>query len=131
MTDIRKPNGKLILNLDFDGVIHSYKSGWKGIDKIPDPPVPGAFEWIEKALEHFDVHVFSARSSDVKGRMAMRKWMKIHGGEAIVDRIEFTAEKGMMFIGIDDRVKQFNGDWSDPEFDPKKLLAFIPWYKQL
>jgi hypothetical protein len=30
---------KPILCLDFDGVIHSYSSGWKGADVIPDPPV--------------------------------------------------------------------------------------------
>lgn len=29
---------------DFDGVIHSYTSGWKGETIIPDPPVPGIKE---------------------------------------------------------------------------------------
>ena len=29
---------------DFDGVIHSYTSGWKGVANIPDPPVPGIRE---------------------------------------------------------------------------------------
>ena len=33
---------------DFDGVIHSYTSGWKGTTEIPDPPVPG----IREAIEH-------------------------------------------------------------------------------
>ena len=32
---------------DFDGVIHSYTSGWKGIDVILDEPVKGIKEVIE------------------------------------------------------------------------------------
>ena len=37
---------KPILCLDFDGVIHSYTSGWKGARIILDPPVPGALDFI-------------------------------------------------------------------------------------
>ena len=37
---------KPILCLDFDGVIHSYSSGWKGAAVIPDPPVDGAMRFI-------------------------------------------------------------------------------------
>jgi hypothetical protein len=129
MTFERKPHGKLILNLDFDGVMHSYSSGWQGADNIPDPPVPGLFEWIAKALPHFEVHVFSARSKEEAGRKAMYEWVKHYAGVEIADQLTFTAEKGAMFIGIDDRVIQFHGDWSDPQFEPEKLLAFTPWYK--
>ncbi len=42
---------KPILCLDFDGVIHSYTSGWKGADVIPDPPVEGAMQFIWDATE--------------------------------------------------------------------------------
>ena len=37
MTDRRK-----LVVLDFDGVLHSYTSGWQGARNIPDPAVDGA-----------------------------------------------------------------------------------------
>ena len=68
---------KPILCLDFDGVIHSYASGWKGsVRNIPDDPVPGALEFIVKAVEHFDVHIFSTRSHQFGGRWAMKRWLR-------------------------------------------------------
>ena len=66
---------KLILCLDFDGVIHSYKSGWKGARVIPDPPVPGALEFLVKATQHFQVVILSSRSHQWGGRRAMKKWV--------------------------------------------------------
>lgn len=67
---------KPILCLDFDGVIHSYKSGWKGASVIQDPPVDGALQFVVEALDAFDVCVFSSRSHQWGGRGAMRKWFK-------------------------------------------------------
>ena len=68
--------------LDFDGVIHGYESGWKGPRNIPDPPVPGAMDFIVDARAHFDINIFSSRSNYTFGRRAMkrwfRKWMVLH-----------------------------------------------------
>lgn len=69
---------KPILCLDFDGVIHSYSSGWKGATVIPDPPVHGALEFIVHALQRFRVCVLSSRSHRWGGRRAMRRWMLEH-----------------------------------------------------
>lgn len=69
---------KPILCLDFDGVIHSYTSGWKGASAIPDPPVPGALEFILDAAEQFDVQIFSSRSHQWGGKRAMKKWLTHH-----------------------------------------------------
>lgn len=66
---------KPILCLDFDGVIHSYASGWKGARNIPDPPVDGALEYIIKSLDHFTVAIYSSRSHQWGGRRAMKRWL--------------------------------------------------------
>jgi len=69
---------KPILTLDFDGVIHSYTSGWKGASVIPDPPVRGAIEFIVTALDQFRVAIHSSRSHQWGGRRAMKRWLYRH-----------------------------------------------------
>jgi len=127
----RKPQGKLILLVDFDGCIHSYKSGWQGADVIPDPPVPGVIEWLEAAFIYFDVQVFSARSSDPKGREAMYEYVRHYAGRdsTLAMRLKFVSEKPSCFLTIDDRSVRFDGNWSDPRFDPQELLRFKSWYE--
>jgi hypothetical protein len=71
---------KPILCLDFDGV-HSYTSGWKGADVIPDPPVPGMIDFLEQAMQYFDIQVFSSRSrqiGQISGTEAMTQWLIKH-----------------------------------------------------
>jgi hypothetical protein len=136
---------KPILCVDFDGVIHSYTSGWKGADVIPDPPVPGALRWLWKATEWFEVQIYSTRSSDPAGVRAMRSWMLgrcrdefgLEHPMSIFDRerspgneypIGFPTDKPPAFLTIDDRAIQFDGDWS--ELDPADLLNFKPWNKR-
>lgn len=69
---------KPILCLDFDGVLHSYNSGWKGATVIPDPPVPGALEFVVGALDRFTVAILSSRSHQWFGRYAMKRWLRKH-----------------------------------------------------
>lgn len=68
--------GKPILCLDFDGVLHSYTSGWKGARNIPDAPVPGALEFVVDAINHFSVAILSSRSHQFGGRWAMKRWLR-------------------------------------------------------
>jgi hypothetical protein len=125
------PHGKPILLLDFDGCIHSYSSGWKGVDKIPDPPVPFIWLWLEAALAYFEIHVYSSRSTELAGIFAMREYIRKHAGpnSTIATRVYFTDKKSRAFITIDDRCVCFNGNWNDPQLDPETLLKFVPWYK--
>ena len=67
-----------ILAVDFDGVIHSYLSGWKGPRNIPDPPVDGALEFLMGAVDRFEVHIFSSRSRYFGGRRAIKIWLFTH-----------------------------------------------------
>ena len=69
---------KPILCLDFDGVIHSYTSGWKGARNIPDPPVPGALDFILAVQAQFQVVILSSRSHQWGGRRAMKRWLTEH-----------------------------------------------------
>ena len=126
---VAKKKHKPTLSLDFDGVIHSYASGWKGASKIPDPPVDGAFEAIREYVKVFDVCVYSSRSSVEGGIRAMKKWFIQHGWpekDKEPLEIRFPAEKPPLFVGLDDRVITFKG-----EFPPAEtLLKFKPWYKR-
>lgn len=65
-----------ILCLDFDGVIHGYDSGWKGAHVIPDPAVSGAGLYLLKAVQHFRVAIYSSRSRSLRGRWAMRRYIR-------------------------------------------------------
>lgn len=70
-----KKNRKPILVYDFDGVINSYKSGWLGATRIPDPPVPGALEHLVGSFERFQPAVFSSRSHQWGGIRAMKRYI--------------------------------------------------------
>ena len=124
--------GKPILCLDFDGVIHSYESGWKGADIIPDPPVAGAADFIVAAQEHFTVSIYSSRSGQNGGIDAMKRYVhKLildadHDGSRF-DAIEWPTEKPPALITIDDRALTFDGTW--PRIDD--LRSFQPWNKRL
>jgi len=125
---------KPILVLDFDGVVHSYTSGWQGAAIIPDPPVPGAIQFILSALHVFDVCIFSSRSEIYSGREAMRHWLYGHSGAFWypspegpgLEEVRFPEHKPAAFLSIDDRALLFDGTWPDPA----KLLGFKPWNKR-
>lgn len=93
--------------LDFDGVLHSYTSGWKGSDIISDPPVPGMVEACHRLLaEGFHLSVISSRARYPEGIRAMEQWLVTHGFPAM----DITSEKIPALLYVDDRAFRFNGD---------------------
>lgn len=140
---------KPILCMDFDGVIHSYTSGWVTATFIPDPPVPGAIPFLHSAISHFDVCIFSSRSKEEGGIQAMSTWLEywtrkqegwsVEWQNYVINELclpycnkrgdrmpPWPVSKPAAFLTIDDRGWQFDGTWPSME----QLLAFKPWNKQ-
>lgn len=125
--------GKPILCLDFDGVVHSYTSGWKGARNIPDPPVEGAIEFIGDALNSgWDVVIHSSRARYWGGITAMTNWLRTHAGNMWdgpfegLCQVRFTRWKPAAVVTLDDRALTFTGQW--PALTD--LKAFKPWNKR-
>ena len=125
---------KPILSVDFDGVIHSYVSGWQGPGRVSDPPVEGALIALVNYSQHFQVAVFSSRSSVPEGLTAMQEWL----AKWYMDDLEMSRDEAVRFVihtllwptsklpamlTIDDRAITFAGVWPDAA----QLLAFRPW----
>ena len=93
--------------LDFDGVLHSYTSGWQGI--VPtDPPVLGSREACDAlTAQGWRVVVFTCRALTHEGRAAVHRWLDAH--RIRVD--EVTAIKPHAVIYVDDRAHRFTGSW--------------------
>lgn len=108
---------------DFDGVIHSYTSGWQGADVIPDPPVPGIKEAIDEIRDAgYEVVVVSTRCATTEGHGAIRAWLIDHG----IDVDDVKMEKPPAIVYIDDRAICFDGDAGTLI---AKIQAFKPWNK--
>ena len=108
---------------DFDGVIHSYDSGWQGVAVTPDPPVPGIRESIQSIREAgYEAVVVSTRCADPQGLLAVLNYLKQHDIE--VDRV--LKEKPPAIVYIDDRAICFDGH---PETLLSKIRNFKPWNK--
>lgn len=117
------------LCIDFDGVIHSYVSGWKGYAVVHDPPVPGAIEWLTAlcADGRFIVNIYSSRSKSNEGIETMRNWLREYGMHRdVLNRIRFPTQKPAAHLTIDDRALCFTGEFPTAE----EMLDFKPWYKK-
>lgn len=133
----RKPMMKhtYTIAVDFDGVIHSYKSPWVNNHTIPDPPVPGAIEWLVKMAMDFEIVIFTTRGSTWRGRRAVRNYIRRYagpqwyewypGGRGLED-ITVTAKKPAALIYLDDRAVRFDGKTFPSARD---VHAARPWNK--
>jgi hypothetical protein len=136
--------------VDFDGVLHSYLSPWKNARTIPDPPVPGAIEWLVDISNHFDVAIFTTRNHQWGGRRAIKAWLRHHLREHfwpwvakvaksthmdaddeaadvlardVLDRLSFPKHKPAALVYLDDRAWRFAGTFPTKE----QIHQARPW----
>lgn len=124
--------------LDFDGVLHSYASGWVDAETIPDDPTEGAQDFVGRLFaDGWDVVIQSTRAATVQGANAIAEWLLAHGfpipdGDPTSDprgRYTITAEKPPALIYLDDRALRFEGPpWPTPE---QLTAASRPWNKAI
>lgn len=95
--------------VDFDGVIHSYLSGWQGAAVIPDPPVPGAIEFLNELIQHYELVIFTTRAGHEGASAAIMAYLLEHGFTG--EYVEITNEKGPAIFYLDDRAWRFKGRW--------------------
>ncbi len=91
------------LSIDFDGVLHSYTSGWQGHEKVADPPVPGARDACWRLHEAgWKLYVHTSRSK----LEPVQKWLAEHR----FPPMSLTRIKPIAIAYIDDRAVRFT-DW--------------------
>ena len=111
---------------DFDGVIHSYKSGWTNAHTVLDEPVEGIKEALKNIKEAgYEVIIVSARCQYQMGADAIHDWLEKYDLRQYIDDI--VKEKPPAIVYIDDRAICFDGK---PETLLGKIKAFKPWYKK-
>lgn len=106
---------KRTIAVDFDGVLHWYTSPWVNEYTIPDPPVPGAIEWLREMEQSFEVVILTTRGRTWRGRRAVLQWLWKHGvhapGAEMWSDLKFkvTHNKPPALVYLDDRAMRFAG----------------------
>ena len=119
--------------VDFDGVLHQYRTPCVNAHTIPDSPVPGALAWLHETLQHFDVVIYSTRCRTWRGRRAIRRWMRENASawwyetgvpsDRGLEDVRLSYSKPIALIYIDDRAWRFEGRFPTR----KEIHQAQPW----
>lgn len=109
---------------DFDGVIHSYKSGWKGIAIIPDPPVEGIQDVILRLRnDGYTISIYSTRCANSFGKAAIATYCRKNG--IYYDQLDSIKPPAVVYV--DDRGLNFDGKTDGLV---KKIKNFHSWIEK-
>lgn len=96
---------KKTLAIDFDGVIHKYSQGFKGLDNIYDGPMDGTYEALTKLKEEgYTLKILSSRPKEY-----IIKWLEENNLDKFIT--EVSNHKFPASLYIDDRGFNFK-NWS-------------------
>lgn len=94
-----------IIALDFDGVLHSYTSGWTGPVPI-DPPLLNAQAFCKELIRRgFEVVVFTTRAETLVGLNGTVTWL----GKHKFPSMRVMNKKPAAKLYVDDRGFRFEG----------------------
>lgn len=101
---------KKTIAIDFDGVIHSYISGFVRGGAVFDPPNPGAIDSLHKLdKKGFKIVIFTARTDFGP----IIEWLRQYWpADSTMEIPEVTNIKPAAFAYIDDRAIRFT-NWID------------------
>ena len=112
-------DNKETIVFDFDGVIHSYISGWN--ETPQDPPVKHIKEEIDLIRkEGYEVVVVSTRCATKEGMDKVIEYLHIYD----IRVVRVLATKPPALVYIDDRGVNFDGNAKSLLY---KIKNFIPW----
>jgi hypothetical protein len=109
-------NDRVVVAVDFDGVIHDASQGW-GDGTCYGDPIPGSLEAVRELSKKYKIIIFTAKAKPNRplvngktGTQLVEEWLDKHG---ILDCvIEITSEKPRAFLYIDDNGYRFE-NWKD------------------
>lgn len=108
--------------IHFDGVIHSYSSGWQGEDVANDPIVPGVDEELKRLHEDgYRVIVVSTRCKTKKGMKCVKDYLWRNNLLRYVDSISDIKPNAIFYI--DNKAVCFGGQL---ESSQEKIQYFKP-----
>jgi len=122
---------RLIIAVDFNGVIHDHRDGVRGFCEPGSPAIPGAIDWLSSMCDTFDVFLVSASFAKADYILAAKKWLAVQGiplawsipqypGRS---RLTLTPFKPVSLIFLDDRGVCFRGTFPTVN----EIKSFKPW----
>ena len=101
MKEVKTEFKEATIAIDFDGVIHQYSKGFQGLDNAYDPPMPGAWEALEKLKDRgYRLIIVSSRPVE-----PIKQWLDKYEMAHFFDEVSNTKHPAKYYI--DDHAIRF------------------------